>query len=57
MQPNEIVSLFSNIKAVTQQTDVGPLTDQTLAILAVGCMLENQLATIARELEDMRIRL
>lgn len=54
MQPNEIVSLFGTIKAVAVQTGAGLLTDQAVAILTLGCILDSRLSNIDRELEDIK---
>jgi len=56
MQPNEIVSLFGTIKSIAEQTGMGPLTDQALAILTIGSLLDERLSNIGQELEETRIR-
>jgi len=52
MQPHEIISLFSNLKAVAEQTGAAPMTDQALATLTVGCILDSALRDISQDIVE-----
>lgn len=54
MQPYEIAVMFNNIKAAVKQCDTGLLTDRALAILTLGCILDDRLSEIDRSLEGLR---
>jgi len=52
MQPYEITSLFGNLKATVEQTGLGPMTDQALAILTLACVVDDCLRNIEGSLDS-----
>lgn len=57
MQPYEIIGIFNNVAAAAKQSNTRPLTEQALALLTLGCVLDDRLSNIERELEELKIRL
>jgi hypothetical protein len=56
MQPHEVLEFYRAIKSAAEQSDVGFLKQETLAILAVGCVIDDCSLNIEQSLDSQGTR-